>query len=119
MCVCECHLMLSYGFVFSAELLSSNKKYGVKQRQYKLFAGEFGYFDTDQAHHLYLFPGLFIVWLCGLCFIKGGGEMGFMECLILKIVHSVIYLKSIVCGRELKCCAVWRQPNSSERQAHI
>lgn len=45
---------------FLTELLSSNKKYGVKQRQYKLFAGEFGCFDTYQAHHSYLFSGLFL-----------------------------------------------------------
>lgn len=73
--VCERHSVFSCVFVFSAELLSSNKKYGVKQRQYKLFAGEFGYFGTDQAHHLYLFPDLFVVWLCCLCFIKRFDEI--------------------------------------------
>jgi hypothetical protein len=36
-------MMCSHVFIFPTELLSSNKKYGVKQRQYKLFAGEFGY----------------------------------------------------------------------------
>lgn len=44
--VCECHLMYSYIFIFSAELMSSNKKYAPKQRQYKLFAGMLVYFRT-------------------------------------------------------------------------
>jgi hypothetical protein len=52
--------MFSYVFVLSAELLSSNKKYGVRQRQYKLFAGEFGYFDTDQAHQAFLWFGFVV-----------------------------------------------------------
>lgn len=44
--VSECHLMYLYIFIFSAELMSSNKKYTAKQRQYKLFAGMLVYFHT-------------------------------------------------------------------------
>jgi len=44
-----------YISIFSAELMSSNKKYGPKQRQYKLFAGMLVYFHTFfvPASHCY------------------------------------------------------------------
>jgi hypothetical protein len=54
-------------FVFFTEFLSSNKKYGAKQRQYKLFAGKFGYFDTDQAR------------ICSQAFLRFGFALGWIN----------------------------------------
>jgi hypothetical protein len=62
--------MCSYVFVLLTELLSSNKKYGVKQRQYKLFAGELHIRPITCA----CFQAFFVVCLCGLNCIKGEWE---------------------------------------------